>query len=346
MTSSKCRLRHIITLIVILTITCLYIFRKPHYDQIPNYAPLKRTDASSKIAIATFLSGGDSVSVPMEDDFYFQAARVLTYQLLHDPKTRSKRADIPFLVLCTQDVAVSKRKRLELDGATVKVIADVSLPRWISTGVTRWKDQFTKLRIFEMTEYERVLFIDADTLIVESIDGIFDELMIQVPMTTLFHGNRGVKVDEKAVPSNYTSAARSDNAFSGERDHPYPPPPTESFSAGFWLGAPSREMFEYLTSIMGNWRRFDPHTMEQSLLNYAFRRGGPMPWYELGAEWSATWPNMRDLEGGVRSLHEKWDRRGPAVLREKWQGVKSEMEAFQRRATNDPGPDQEGSKQG
>ena len=33
-------------------------------------------------------------------------------------------------------------------------------------------------------------------------------------------------------------------------------------------------MFEYLTSVMGNWRRFNPHTMEQSLLNYAFRRGG------------------------------------------------------------------------
>lgn len=193
--------------------------------------------------------------------------------------------------------------------------------------VTRWKDQFTKLRIFEMIEYQRVLFIDADTLIIEPIDGIFDEMMIQIPMTSLFH--REVKNDEKPLPSNYSFAARSDNAFSGERDHPFPPPPTECFSAGFWVAAPSREMFNYLTSVMRNWRRFNPHTMEQSLLNYAFRRSGPMPWYELGWEWSATWPSLRDLEGDVRSLHEKWDRTGPQELRQKWQKVKEEMETFQ-----------------
>ncbi|MCJ1308332.1 hypothetical protein MMC25_001985 [Agyrium rufum] len=318
-------------LIVILTFTYLCFFSKPHYTQIPNYAPLRKIHSTSKVAIATFLSNGAGASATIEDDFYFQAARTLTYQLLHDPKTRSKRAEIPFLVLCTQDVTTSKLKRLELDGATVEVIADVPLPHWISTGVTRWKDQFTKLRIFEMVQYERVLFIDADTLIVKPIDGIFDEPIIQTPMTPLLHRTLELKVDEKPLPSNYSFAARSDNAFSGERDHPFPPPPTESFSAGFWLAAPSKEMSEYLMSVMGNWRRFNPHTMEQSLLNYAFRRGGVMPWYELGWEWSATWPNLRDLEGGVRSLHEKWDRTGPEELREKWRKVKIEMETFQRK---------------
>ena len=316
------------SLVIVVTVTYLYLISKPHYIQIPNYAPLRRTNPSSKVAIATFLSGGEDPSAPMEDDFYFQAARTLTYQLLHDPKTRSKRADIPFLVLCTQDVTNSKRSRLERDGATVRVVADVPLPHWISTGVTRWKDQFTKLRVFEMAEYERVLFIDADTLIVEPIDGIFDEVMVQIPMTSLFHRTREVRSDEKPLPSNYCFAVRSDNAFSGERDHPFPPPPTENFSAGFWVAAPSREMFAYLMSVMEHWRRFNPHTMEQSLLNYALRRRGPMPWYELGWEWSATWPSLRDLEGGVRSLHEKWDRTGPGELREKWQKAKSEMETF------------------
>jgi alpha-N-acetylglucosamine transferase len=325
------RLLRIFLLIVVLTFSYLYFFSRPHYTQIPNYAPLRKTDSSSKVAIATFLSGGEDPSAPVEDDFYFQAARTLTYQLLHDPKTRSRRADIPFLVICTQSVDISRIERLERDGATVHVVADVPLPFWISTGVTRWKDQFTKLRIFEMVEYERILFIDADTLIVEPIDGIFDELMVQTPMTTLLHRTSEVKSDEKPLPINYSFAARSDNAFSGERDHPFPPPPTESFSAGFWLAAPSREMFDYLTSVMENWRRFNPHTMEQSLLNYAFRRNGPMPWYELGWQWSATWPSLRDFEGGVKSLHEKWDRTGPEELREKWEKVKSEMESFKQK---------------
>ena len=316
---------------ITLTLIYLYNFSKPHYIQIPNYAPLRKTNHTSKVAIVTFLSGGEDPSSPPEDDFYFQAVRTLTYQLLHDPQTRSKRTDVPFLVLCTQSVATSKIRRLELDGATVKVVPDVPLSFWISTGVTRWKDQFTKLRIFEMVDYERILFIDADTLIVEPLDGIFDEVMIQNPMTSLLHRTKEVKHDEKPIPSNYTFAARSDNAFSGERNHPFPPPPTDSFSAGFWITAPSKEMFDYLMSVMGHWRRFNPHTMEQSLLNYAFRREGPMPWFELGCELSATWPNLKDWEAGVKSLHEKWDRTGPKEMREKWSKVKSEMEVFQQR---------------
>ncbi|TGO06782.1 hypothetical protein BTUL_0552g00010 [Botrytis tulipae] len=325
--------RHLLLIfsLIILTLIYLYNLSKPHYTQIPNYAPLGRTNPTSKVAIATFLSGGEDSSALPEDDFYFQAARTLTYQLLHDPQTRSKRTGIPFLVLCTQNVATAKLKRLELDGATVKVVPDVPLSFWISTGVTRWKDQFTKLRIFEMIEYERILFIDADTLIIEPLDGIFDEVMIQTPMTSLLHRAQEVKSDEKPIPSNYTFAARSDNAFSGERNHPFPPPPTDSFSAGFWIAAPSKEMFDYLMSVMGHWRRFNPHTMEQSLLNYAFRREGPMPWFELAWEWSATWPNLKDWEAGVKSLHEKWDRSGPKEMREKWRKVKSEMEVFQQR---------------
>lgn len=131
------RFRRISSIFLVLVFTYVYLFfiRKPHYTQIPNYAPLKKADHSSRVAIVTFLSGGQHPSA--QDDFYYQAARTLTYQLLRDPKTRSRRADIPFLVLCTQDVPVSKLQRLELDGATVRVVADIPLPYWISTGV-RW----------------------------------------------------------------------------------------------------------------------------------------------------------------------------------------------------------------
>lgn len=41
----------------------------------------------SKYAFATFLSGQDD-EVPYQDDHYFIATRILTYQLLHAPETR------------------------------------------------------------------------------------------------------------------------------------------------------------------------------------------------------------------------------------------------------------------
>jgi alpha-N-acetylglucosamine transferase len=68
--------------------------------------------------------------------------------------------------------------------------------------------------------------------------------------------------------------------------------------------------------------------MEQSLLNYAFRRGGPMPWRELHYKWSATWPSEKDVEGNVVSLHEKFWSTGPEELQEMWTQQKENMEAY------------------
>ena len=177
-----------------------------------------------------------------------------------------------------------------------------------------------------MIEYERILFLDADTLLTRPIDTIFDEPIIQ-PYNSLMHRTSQIKSDENQLPAQYLFAARSDNALTGERAHASPPLQTDTFSAGFWLMAPSREMFSYLISVMNHYRRFDPHTMEQSLLNYAFRRNGPMPWLELDYKWSATWPNLKDL-AEVATLHEKLWRSGPEELKALWREWKGKMETF------------------
>lgn len=79
---------------------------------------------------------------------------------------------------------------------------------------------------------------------------------------------------------------------------------------------------------MGVPRRFDPFTMEQSLLNYVFRRDGMMPWRELHWKWSATWPNEKDVEMEVVTLHEKLWKTGPQPLRDMWNRRKGEMLNF------------------
>lgn len=325
----KSQLRTIAFVAVIFTLVVVSFFYSPKPKRLDrNYGRLDNAVAPIPAAIATFLTGGSSpADAENEDDYYYVATRTLGYQILHDPATRCNTS-IPFLVLVTSSVPVFKREQLMKDGAVVVEVEDVPLPWWVKTGVTRWKDQFAKLRIFEMLDYERVLFIDADTLLTRSICPIFDEKDISIPMTTLADRKNQMKGDEAALPAQYLFAARSDNAFTGEREHPFPPPPTTVFTAGFWLAAPSKEMFQYLMSVTNHYRRFDPHTMEQSLLNYAFRREGPMPWFELDYMWSATWPSMRDLEGGVASLHEKFGLTGPDELRSLWQETAAKMLAF------------------
>ena len=291
-----------------------------------DYGIVPDLTASSRLAIATFLSGDPDVADTNDD--YFRAARLMTYQLRHAPDTRS-RDDIPFIVLVTTDVPAWKRNQLSKDGAIVIEAEDVPLSWWIGTGVTRWRDQFTKLRLLQMIEYERILFVDADTLITKPLDGVFEEPGVRHPARSQLVERRGkVRWDEAKMPATYVFGARSDNQFLGERSHVFPPGHTDVFTAGFWVAAPSPELYEYLMSVMAHWRRFDPHTMEQSLLNYAFRRAGAMPWTELNARWSATWPNKEDLEAGVASLHEKFWKTGPKALRKLYLAKRDEAEGF------------------
>ena len=313
----------------LISLWCWYTKSNPPIID-PTYGLLNATNASSSnYAIATFLSGG----LPYDTDAYFVSARILTYQLLHAPQTRNSRP-IPFLVLCTKAVSEAKKARLKEDGATIVVAEDVKLRWWVHTGVTRWADQFTKLRLLEMTQYSRILFLDADHLLTGSVDAIFDAAAVRAPARTNFSRVAQLKVDEAPVPAEYVFAARPDNAFSGCRDHAFPPPAHRAISAGFWVAAPSRELFRYLLSTMNAYRRFDPHTMEQSLLNYAFRREGTMPWGELEPKWSATWPNQADVDGGVVALHEKlWneglgDAGGVGDLRKRWYEMQDQMEKY------------------
>lgn len=285
----------------------------------------------SKVAFATFLAENTKRKSDNErddEDWYYVASRLLAYQLLHDPDTRTNRP-IPFIVLVTSAVSESKRERLRKDGAIIVPAEDVTLPFWVKTGVTRWKDQFTKLRLLELVEFERIAFIDADTLITRCLDGLFDDPTVAKASRTLFDSRKGeIKSDEAPLPEKYVFSTRPDNALAGERSHPFPPVEGNVFSAGFWVAAPSFELFDYYYSVMNHWRRFDPHTMEQSLMNYAHRMDGPMPWGRLDYHWSATWPNQADVAGGVASLHEKFWTAGEKTTRQLWFDAKLKMEKY------------------
>ncbi|KAK6333856.1 hypothetical protein TWF730_004038 [Orbilia blumenaviensis] len=309
--------------------SALRLGRLQHYglDGLPE---VRNLSADSRVAFATFLAENtDPTSVGRDNnDMYFVGARMLAYQLLHDPETRTNRS-IPFIVLVTSAVSESKRRTLESDGATVIFAEDVPLPFWVKTGVTRWKDQFTKLRLFELVEYERIAFIDADTLITRNLDSIFDDPAVTTPCETLAESRRGeLRSDEAAVPKKFVFAARPDNALNGERDHPFPPVEGDIFSAGFWVAAPSFELFDYYYSVMNRWKRFNPHTMEQSMFNYAHRLTGAMPWGRLDYQWSATWPNHADLRGGVATLHEKFWAAGEKDMQKMWHSMRAKMERY------------------
>jgi len=264
------------------------------------------------------------------DPFLFLATRVLGYQLMHAPSTRSTKS-LPFIVVCSE-VSERKRRRLEKDGAIVVEVEKIPDPEWLKTR-QQWQGVMTKLRVFQQEQYEKLLFIDADMLIVRPLDDIFEDngTMIAPPVSNLTG-----EVDEAALPSSYMLAGQ---AQQGSREHPYPPPPDEDwFCSGFFVFKPSQTIFDHYMSIVNIEGRFDPFYPDQNLLNYAHRWDGPMPWTKFNYTWTTTFPTIKEYNMGAASLHEKYwleqfrvEEFGQNILGNMWLNAKVEMIDFYTR---------------
>ncbi|KAK4964223.1 hypothetical protein LTR66_012412 [Elasticomyces elasticus] len=273
---------------------------------------------TSRYAFATFLAGTGATDTEsdFDEDHYFVATRILAYQLLHAPETRTN-AKIPFVVLATHDVSEVKQARLRKDGAVVIVVEPVD-PGWVITETSTWKDVMTKLRLWELTQFERILFLDGDTVLTRPLDDVFDDPAVKLQVTR--DNTKYIVADEGTLPLTYAFAGVPET----KRVHSYPPteenhsyPNLNYLNAGFFVLRPSIEAFNYYTSLLippspttpsdkPAKQRFVPEFPEQNLLNHAHRREGNMPWLALNNTWNIHYPSAQDLHGDVATLHEKW----------------------------------------
>jgi alpha-N-acetylglucosamine transferase len=175
----------------------------PYSPQIKKWKPLELKDLTSKYAYATFLAGNDKSE---EEDVYLLGARLLAYQLIHDPKTKSNDS-IPFIVIVTNTVTPAKIERLQRDGAVVVVVEDL-IASWVTKINPRFKDVMTKLRLWELTQFERICLIDSDTVLMDNIDGVFDDPAVKTRDT--LRKSEAVKDDEAPLPPSYAFATTAE----------------------------------------------------------------------------------------------------------------------------------------
>lgn len=285
---------------------------KGHFRPPPppaEWHPPSLEHVKSKYAFATFLAGKaddeDSGSA-VENDHYFVATRIMAYQLLHAPETRSRNESIPFIVLVTDKVSEEKRSRLRRDGAIV-VPAEYIRAEWVHTETSTWQDVMTKLRLWELTQFERICFLDGDTVLAEPLDGVFQDPAVASRPT--LQKKKQIFEDEAEMPMNFSFAGVPEM----NRKHHFPPvddqgdfPNINYLNAGFFVFEPSLTTLDYYFSLMNTVDKFNPQFPEQNLLNYAHRRDGNMPWQQLGNTWNIHYPTVDDLLDGVKSLHDKW----------------------------------------
>lgn len=263
-------------------------------------APQENADG---LAYMTFLAGtmANSSDPNINHDHYYVATRILGYQLLHAPETRTNKS-IPFVVLVTEDITEDKRERLRKDGATVIPVEYLRGEDWIVGGMPEWRDVMTKLRAWELTQYSRVAFLDGDMILNGCMDGLFDD-----PATQIRSSNEGVAQDEP-IPSNYLLASIPET----DPIHAYPPTAENGdfkdpnyFNAGFFVFSPNQQVFNYYAWLMSHEGSFDPQYPEQNLMNHAHRKDGLMPWQHMDQRWNIRFPNLDDKEGGAVSMHDK-----------------------------------------
>lgn len=283
---------------------------KPYTSPAPHHPSL----SSEKLAIVTFLSSTLDKGDDWETDEYFLATRLLAWQLLHSPTTKIRRENLDFFVVVTPSVSQPRRDRLEKDGAKLWPV-DFLYAEWLrgTNHEMRWDDLMGKLRVWQMVEYSRVLLLDGDIILREPLDGIFDDPGAQFQTT-----NRSTAVqsplpegsDPPLLPDKYMLGGTHETIGP---NHVFPPTFENNglqkygyFNAGFFLLSPNEQLFEYYTRLMNTKDGFDPQYMEQNLLNRIHSWDGALPWTLIDVKWNMVCVTDADLDGGVKSLHQKW----------------------------------------
>ena len=170
------------------------------------------------------------------DDAYLLGTRVAIASVFsaHPPDAA---LEFDVVVLCVEGVRASSRAAFEADGARTVMVPRIENP--FANVKDRFRDSLAKLHAFNLVEYERVVFLDSDSLVLRDSRALFEcgafcavflnptrfhtALMVIKPDAKIF----GAMTDALALP----------------RDHPDAPQAHDGADQGFlndWFGSAVR----------------------------------------------------------------------------------------------------------
>ena len=106
------------------------------------------------------------------DDKLLQATSVLVYSLVNYAKTR-----YPVTIMALPNVSDAARWQLRKLGAQIVDIEMLEYPFKV-TPARREQNKpcrYSKLQLWNMTQYKKIVYMDSDMMVVQNIDSIFDE---------------------------------------------------------------------------------------------------------------------------------------------------------------------------
>jgi len=173
----------------------------------------------------------------------------------------------------------------------------------------RFQDNYTKLHIFGLTEFDRIVYLDADILPLRNVDDLFD-LSADIAGTHDF--DRGIaEYFNAGVLSLRPDQKLSEQLMEAFRRNPYDNGCAEQDFLNWWFGPQPR------------WLR--PARFRESL-----RRAGIRNWQAIDYEYNALHLAPRIAQGydpgKVRLVHEKlWEDQGLPQFEHRWRTAKAEL---------------------
>ncbi|CAG5159320.1 uncharacterized protein ALTATR162_LOCUS5526 [Alternaria atra] len=270
-----------------------YSTQKPHnYD----------SGGSKGFAYATFLATRN----PSLKDPYFLAIHSLIYRILWSPRTHSEKH--PLIVFVAEHVTDEQRALLAGAGALVRELSPLHWECNASGVQDRWRDLFAKLNMWKETEFERILFLDADAFPLANIDEMFELAPTQECVPEKLHLDDFLPSGPVCEP--YVFAGVPQDPFSAT----YP-----NINVGSMVFTPSLQMHARLLQNYVKIDKYDCAMAEQAFLNWQFGPEGAHPGTKLERQWGGFFPTEEEGGGSLKVVHEKlW------VLKEGW--MKEEWE--------------------
>jgi alpha-N-acetylglucosamine transferase len=277
-----------------------------------DHAPLHYDPVGRKTyAYATFMATRN----PSLKDPYFLAIHSLIHRILWSPRSRTQN-NYPFIVFVADFVTPEQRALLSGAGAIVRELKPI--PWHCDSGAQkRWNDLFAKLNMWAETEFERLLFLDADAFPLTNIDEMFELAPVQSCIESKLQIDDFTS-DQKPICEPYI--------FAGV---PTTPDITDSpeINVGAMVFTPSLGMHSRLVQNYLKTDHYDCKMAEQAYLNWQFSPLGAYPPTKLEREWGGFFPGEDD-KGRLKVVHEKMWALGAGWVREEWERGWEEMKAW------------------
>ena len=219
----------------------------------------------------------------------------------------------PLVVMATEAIPQADRAALQAEGCVVQQVDPIYPNRELEQhyASAQFGEVWTKLRAWQLTAYERVVFLDADMLVLRNMDELFT-LDLGSNQLAACHACR---CNPNQIAS-YPASWQPENCHYTWQDRNQPAPASldNYLNGGFLVLKPDNAVYEQLADRIAAIEDLKAYPFsEQDLLNEAFAgRWQPLPYINnalktLPFQHSRMW-NAREVKNLHYILAKPWKR--------------------------------------